>query len=202
MQMLKAGTLEQILEVLQDFKSNYAGGDSVRGAYQQACRTISRRYDVAYQTIADACRRRLGLTDIGQFRELLRKWVEGDAKELVELLKRNTSPSLHHKITVFFEGHPYDKEAGLPESGISAKEPQSEIISFRISNDIAKQLKVLAEMKGQSVGDLLGERVTKFVSEEIVEEFAAYINGLGRDEADRVRKMLLRKIESKSQNEL
>ncbi len=188
--MLTPGTLDQILEVLRDFKASYAGGDSLRGAYQQACRTVSKREGVAYQTIGDACRRRLGLTNISEFRRLLQEWVNGNPSELMGALKRNTSRAEHYRIDGFFEGHPSKEGASVIEPSRSREEPQWETFSFRLDQKSARSLRALGEMKGQSVPELLAETVSEYVEEHLTELLMHHIKGLTKEQLARLKAMV------------
>ncbi len=156
--MLKRKSVEQIMAVLKRFQIRQRAGDPVTKAYQQAVEDVSKEYDVAYQTIGDLCRRRLGLGAINEFYNRLEKWVAGDPKPLAELLASHTSIEGRQLIEDFFQ----EDLARLP----TTERDKTELFSVRIEGAQARKLKAMLLVKGISVSDWLSKCVTKFINEE------------------------------------
>jgi len=94
----------QILPLLRFFRSRYRKGQPVHKAYRDAVREVAENTAVTYQTIGDACRRRLGLKKIDELYGLLERWVGGDAMPLATKLKIASAPPVHAAIDAFFAG--------------------------------------------------------------------------------------------------
>jgi len=90
--MLERRTIEQILAVLNDFKTFFDQGNSIPRAYRRAVKATAQKYNVRYQTIGDACRRRLGCEMVEGFYKLLQEWVRGEPWGLRDLLLKHASP--------------------------------------------------------------------------------------------------------------
>jgi len=99
---MRQETLEQILKVISLAAQRYSIGDGIDRSYQYAVNRVSQEYKIAYQTIGDACRRRLGLDHVGEFKTMLRACLEGDSKQLRDVLMRKNSRFYHDKINDFF----------------------------------------------------------------------------------------------------
>lgn len=99
---MEINTLEQILKVVDFAAKHYSSGNGIDHSYQYGVKRVRQEYNVAYQTIGDGCRRRLGLDDIGEFKRMLQTALEGNPSQLRDLLLRKTSQSYHDKINDFF----------------------------------------------------------------------------------------------------
>jgi len=99
---MRLETLEQILKVIAVTSRRHDFGDGIDRSYQYAVNQVSREYGVAYQTIGDACRRRLGLDSIGEFQAMLKSALNGHPEELRGVLIRGTSPFHYNRINDFF----------------------------------------------------------------------------------------------------
>lgn len=98
---MRPETLEQILKVIELAARRYSIGGGIDRPYQYGVKRVSEEYGIAYQTVGDACRRRLGLDDIAQFKIMLKTCLEGDPIQLRDLLLRKNS-HYHDKINAFF----------------------------------------------------------------------------------------------------
>ena len=158
---MQLSTVRQILDVLKGFKENYSKGLSLKRSYQMSVQRVADSERVTYQTIGDACRRRLWLNDINELYELLNKWMAGDPTGLLNKIKDNTDESNYSEIDAFFnEGRPFLNGSTAPSNGNDAN---TQIFSFRLLDKDARMLKALAEIEGASVSEFLGE----FVSESV-----------------------------------
>jgi hypothetical protein len=99
---MRQETLEQILKVISFAAQRYSIGDGIDRSYQYGVNQVSQEYKIAYQTIGDACRRRLGLDHVGEFKTMLKACLEGDPTQLRDVLMRKTSQFYHDKINDFF----------------------------------------------------------------------------------------------------
>jgi hypothetical protein len=70
-------------------------------ATSRAFKTSENFYTVHQNTIRDACTRRLQL-NIDEFRELVKKWLNGDPSGLKAVLKSHTPEHYHSEINAFF----------------------------------------------------------------------------------------------------
>jgi hypothetical protein len=100
--LLEATTLDQIFDTLDLIRgegpiSHYDLIDATARAFK----TSENFYTVHQNTIRDACTRRLQL-NIGEFRELVKKWLNGDPSGLKAVLKNHTPEHYHSEITAFF----------------------------------------------------------------------------------------------------
>ena len=158
--MLASKSIEQILAVLTRFRAR-SRGEGVIKAYQRAVDEVRKDYDVAYQTIGDLCRRRLGLRDINQFHDLLEKWVAGNAEPLMSVLIGSTEGQNHDRIRNYFQ----------PENGGNVRfhDVVQESFTFRLRCDIAQKLKVLSLMSGNSLPEWLSRIVSQIVQQRYKE---------------------------------
>lgn len=161
--MITPQTVQQLLEVCRNFRDNHASGMPLHRSYKEAVHTVANAHSVFYQTIGDGCRKRLRLSNIREFHELLAAWVKGDARGLVRQLKENSDPSAHAEIDQFFSG---GQPAPTQISKASPKGPlrnETETFSFRLPERDARMLKALAELEGVSVGELTARVVSAAV---------------------------------------
>ena len=99
---MRSETLEQILKVILVAVQRFRLGDGIDRSYQYGVSRVSQEYSIAYQTIGDACRRRLGLDHVGEFKTMLKASLEGDPSELRGVLLRNSPQFYHTRINDFF----------------------------------------------------------------------------------------------------
>ena len=118
---MRQETLEQILKVISLAAQRYSVGDRIDRSYQYGVNRVSQEYGIAYQTIGDACRRRLGLDCVGEFKTMLKASFEGDPSQLREVLVRKTSRFYHDRINDFFS----NLSNGGATTKIKAKKPDT-----------------------------------------------------------------------------
>jgi hypothetical protein len=100
--LLEDATLDQIFDVL-----NLIRGENPESHYDlidatpRAFKTSEKFYNVHENTIRDACTRRLQL-NISEFRELVKKWLNGDSSGIKAVLKSHTPGHYHTEIDRFF----------------------------------------------------------------------------------------------------
>lgn len=155
-------TVEQLLQVFRLFRDNHAAGTPLHRSYHDAVRGVARLHSVTYQTIGDGCRRRLRLKDINELYELLKAWINGNPRGLIQQLKQNSDISAHRGIDQFF----IDLSSATVEKNKSlhlVSHVDSETFSFRLSTNDARMLKALAELEGTSVGALSSRVISEAV---------------------------------------
>ena len=104
---------------------------------------------VAYQTIGDACRRRLGLTHINELYEMLSAWLRGESRALVSQLKKHSDPVSHADIEKFFSTtKPATTFKPSSSSDVSTKE-ETVVVPLRLQARDARLLRALAELEGE-----------------------------------------------------
>jgi len=192
--MLTEKTIDQILGVLDLTAKNHESGLSISKAYQKSVKEIAQRYSIKYQTIADGCRRRLGLVNVNQFVDLLREWLGGQPYRLRDLLSKNTSDFEQYRINDFFDR----KE--LTSSNLSINknlETVFEIISLKAPQNMVSQLRALAESEGKSVHDLSVRIIKEYVDKNYVEYLRNFINSLPQSQKEQVLAELAKGLESK-----
>lgn len=149
--MLEPHTVDQILRVLELFRQNKRLGFSTGSACSRAIKQVAEEHNVAYQTIGDGCRRRLGLIDIGVFHGMAEAWLNGDADALVKVLKRNSTKSSEPRIDAFFATPP-EAKSSAHKSGNGAKQPTA-TLHLHMSDPDLKMLRALAQLQDQTVAD-------------------------------------------------
>lgn len=110
---LTAGSVQQLLAVLEHCSRNRNQGTPFPTAYHDAVRDVANRQHVTYQTIGDF-RRRLGFRDIGEYLDLISRWLGGDIEPLRRRIKQHSTPGVHSLIDHFF------RRGGLPAQGAMA----------------------------------------------------------------------------------
>lgn len=140
-------TLQQILDVLKYTRYNYNSGTELTSSYQDAISRVADESGVTYQTIGDGCRRRLKLDSIGEFSELIRKWLNGDPNPMMEVLKSQTHRRLHPNIDAFFNDNNGDiNHSDMAEKITPEKEPTVEF-TFKLQESDHRYLKALCEIE-------------------------------------------------------
>ncbi len=172
---LRSSSVKQTLEVLSRFWSKYSKTFDVDRAHIEAIKEVSQGWNVTKQTIWDLNCRRLDLERIQMFRNLLEKWVLGDPKPLIEILRRHTNSQYHGEIKQFFKQDKFAatvKSSGrsIPQEkvnvgGVSAV---GETFSFQLQPDTAKKVKVLALVEEISPADWLANAVPEVIEKKYV----------------------------------
>ncbi|HDH05115.1 MAG TPA: hypothetical protein ENH01_05290 [Nitrospirae bacterium] len=172
---LQSKTLEQILEVIGITKSNYAAGIPLNRSYHMAVQKVADTYEVRYQTIGDACRRRLGLKDIQDFYNLLKEYLNGYPDVLISVLKEYTDSTQHGRIDHFFQDYPKAMKA---ESTLRLSlKPDYEVFSFRLDQNNAKKLKTIAVWEELSIPEWLSKTVKKIIEQQSREWAKSVLEG-------------------------
>jgi len=181
--MLTEKTIDQILGVLDLTTKNYELGLPVPKAYQKSVKDIAKRYSIRYQTIADGCRRRLGLDNINQFIDLLKEWLGGQPHRLRDLISKNAGDFEQSKIKIFFDHKELSSSNLTTDKNI---EDAFEVVSFKIPQNIAVQLRTLAEAEGKSLQDLTISVIKEYVDKNYVEYLKKIINALPQTHKEQV----------------
>lgn len=165
--MMTNKTLEQILTVLKYSKYNYNSGMSLTSSYQDAISRVANEYGVTYQTIGDGCRRRLKLDSIGEFSELVRKWLNGDSSPLMSVLKSQTTSRLHKKVEDFFGETEVSRndESAIEEE--SQKEEKRIEFSFLMKETDQRYLKALSQIEGVDEKELINVIVSDGIKDRM-----------------------------------
>lgn len=148
---MRQETLEQILKVISLAAQRYSIGDRVDRSYQYGVNRVSQEYGIAYQTIGDACRRRLGLDHVGEFKTMLKASFEGDPSQLRDVLIRKTSRFYHDRINDFFS----KLSNGRATTEIKAKKPDT-FVTYTVQlrkgdSDVLRALAQLLSGKPEKV---------------------------------------------------
>lgn len=148
---MRQETLEQILKVISLAARRYSIGDGIDRSYQYGVKRVSQEYGIAYQTIGDACRRRLGLDHVGEFKTMLKDCLEGDPSQLRDVLIRKNLRFYHDKINDFFS----ELRNGEATTEIKAKKPDTFVtytVQLRKSDsDVLKALAQLLSVEPEGV---------------------------------------------------
>lgn len=154
---LTHNSVQQLLMVLEDTARNTHHGTPLPAAYHEAVRHVADRHGVTYQTIGDLCRRRLALSDIDEFVQLLHKWLRGDGESLRRLIKKQSSPATHSMVDSFFRDAANSeatspatstaKGKASPTSAAPTVLMRSEDLRIRLTPDLARRLH-LAHLAG------------------------------------------------------
>lgn len=163
--MLRPRTVTQLLEVLELYRKERNGGETVERALQGAIQRVAERYNVTYQTIGDGCRRRLALPTIEHLHTLLSRWDSGDRGPLARLFKDHSHASSHWEIESFFDGNWSEPKADASESMDSRPARSSTNGSFAIELPAAdmSRLRSLAQIMGSTPESL----AAKFISDTL-----------------------------------
>ena len=142
---MRSETLEQILKVISVAAQRFSQRDGIDSSYQHAVARVSQEYGVAYQTIGDACRRRLGLDHVGEFKTMLKASFQGDPSSLRDVLLRTTPPSYHDRIDEFFSNLKNGGATTKPE----AKQPDTFVTyTVQLRKGDSDVLRALAQLSG------------------------------------------------------
>ena len=181
--MLTEKTIDQILGVLDLTAKNYESGLPVPKAYQKSVKDIARRYSIRYQTIADGCRRRLGLDNVNQFIQLLKEWLDGQPSRLKDLLTKNAGDFEQYRIENFFD----NKEVSPPNLTAERNvEDMLEVFSLKVPQNLAAQFRALSEAKGESIQDLTISIIREYVDKNYIEYLKNVINSLPHSHKEQV----------------
>ncbi len=145
--MLRPNSVEQMLQLLNRFKNKYG-----------------RNYQITRNAVHDMCFRRLNLPNINRFRNFLEKWVLGEPRPLLKLLKKFTPSDYHTELENILK----DSKSTFKKYPYFGKEIKKADKTFSLSLDseITKKLKVLALMEGISNSEWLKNNVLQVVNKK------------------------------------
>lgn len=149
---MRQETIDQILKVISTAAQRYSIGDGIEHSYQYGVTKVSQEYIVAYQTIGDACRRRLGLDHIGEFKTMLQASIKGDTNELRDVLLSKTSRFYHDRINDFFSKL---KIGGATAEAVSEKPDTFVTYTVQLRKCDSDVLVALAHLLGGQPGEVL-----------------------------------------------
>ena len=158
--MLGRHGAEQIQAVLSHFMSERTHCGSTPKAYQAAVTTVSDHDGVAYQTVGDLCRKRLGLKRIDDFYDLLDELIQGKSENMENTLLSNSHPSCHGRI------HEYFNRLRGQGSGTPWTEQKQEPISIFLSAEVFKCLRILAAAEGPDPVEWLSKRASELIMKQ------------------------------------
>ena len=162
---MRSETLEQILKVISVAAQRYDLGNGIDNTYQYAINRVSQDYRVAYQTIGDACRRRLGLDHVGEFKTMLRSSLEGDPSQLRDLLLRNTSQFYHDRIHDFFSKM---KNGGTTSKIEATKNPETFVTyTVQLRKSDSDVLRALAQLLDGQPEEIFVELVVEAIKDRM-----------------------------------
>jgi hypothetical protein len=165
--MMNSHSIQYILQVFRAFRENQARGMPVPKSYQKAVKGVAQRHEIAYQTVGDGCRRRLGLNNINELYELLSAWVRGDSGGLIRQLKAKADSSTHAEIDQFFatigSSTPLNQNVSIKDGTAD----EAEIVPLRLCVRDARMLRALAELAGTSAGELAAAVIVPHVRERM-----------------------------------
>ncbi len=161
---MRQETLEQILKVISLAAQRYSIGDGIDRSYQYGVNRVSQEYKIAYQTIGDACRRRLGLDHVGEFKTMLKACLDGDPSQLREVLMRKTSRFYHDKINNFFS-KPRNVET---TTEIKAKKPDTFVpYTVQLKKSDSDILKALAQLLSGEPEEILADVAVEAIKDRM-----------------------------------
>lgn len=151
---LRSRTVDQILEVIDVAKIRYLSGSSITSSINAGIREVAKSYQTSYQTIGDACRKRLGFHDMEEFKAVLLEYFSGNPTEIISVLKEHTDPELQVKINHYFF-RDYNLHQIIPDEDKQGNGvPQnSEVFTFRLDSETSKRLRLLVTYKGISLSE-------------------------------------------------
>lgn len=159
-QWLRERSVDQLLFLLVKVKDYHRLGFDIETAYKQSVSKTSKQFRVAYQTIGDLCRRRLGLDNIYQFYKVLQNWIDGDPSNLKNLIINHVSVTDRKRINNFL----LDGESEIYDE-ISNQIDLLESIHINLEKKTIKSLKLIAENEGISMSDWIGNEIARIVDE-------------------------------------
>ena len=118
---------------------NFLEGEALQTAYKKAVRDVATTYDVSYQTIGGACRRRLGLKDVMEFQRLLYQWTKQNPEPLVKSLKQVTVEQYHPVIETFFERNGFPGKGRQETEALTLQFAHEDLLRIRIASSIEER---------------------------------------------------------------
>lgn len=148
---MRQETLEQILKVITVAAQRYRNGDGINRSYQYGVKSVAQEYGITYQTVTDACRRRLGLGEVDEFKKILKACLDGDPIQMRDLLLRK-SPQHQDKIADFLSDLKIDKDT----SKVQPEEADASVVySIEMRKSDSDVLMALAQLLDRDPEKLL-----------------------------------------------
>ncbi len=161
---MRSETLEQILKVISVAAQRYNHGDGIDHSYQYGVSRVSQEYGIAYQTIGDACRRRLGLNRVGEFKTMLKASFEGDTNKLSNVLLSKTPRFYHDRINDFFSKLTNNRATTEAEG----KEPDTFVTyTVKLRKGDSDVLRALAQLSGGQPEEILVEASVEAIKDRM-----------------------------------
>ena len=186
MQRITRKTTLQILSVINKTREFHLAGDTLEKAYQQAVGYVAKSSDVFYQTIGDACRRRLDLKDRDEFLDLLRLWLDNGSTRLEDLIKSKADEKGKREVDSFFMKSSQKMQPPLTVEPVKKVETETELFSIRVSKGVGDQIRIISEAKNKSAPEWLSARVSEVVNQEFTEWFQNVLMRLDANERRRI----------------
>ena len=181
--MLTEKTVEQILEVLDKTSKSYNSGLPINKAYQKAVKEVSQTHSIKYQTVADGCRRRLGLSNVNEFIKILSEWLNGNSDNLIDLLHKNTGDFEKYKIDQFF----HRGTSQTPEIETNRKvDISTESITIKLPVKTIAQLRSLAEADRKSAQNLATKIIDDYVNIHYLKHVKNIISSLPQSHKEQI----------------
>jgi len=156
--MLESHSVGQVLRVLELLRRHHRLGLNTRSACSRAIQEVADENAVRYQTIGDGCRRRLGLTDITKFHELVDGWLEGNAEPLARAIRQSSTQSAWPRIDAFFSDSSMVRKNGEQHPSNAAITPaNSKAIRITLDDTELRRLHALAQLEAKDPTDLAVE---------------------------------------------
>ena len=197
---LSRNTLAQVLTVLSTLKALYASGMSVEQALRTAIERTRQEFGVTYDTVREACTKRLGL-DPDDFVELAQRWLQGDSTVLMEILKKRTKDvKLHRVVQQVLDASPVAAGLGFLGLSLQASEdkPGTAPVTVRLNKDQNAHLRAIARREGRDLGHLLERIVDDYIHRKTQEELTEQFNTLNPREQQDLLKALQAEVERKA----
>jgi len=157
---LRSRTVDQILEVIEISKTRYLSGASITSSINVGIKEVAKSYQTTYQTIGDACRKRLGYNDIEELKNVLLEYFSGNPTKIISVLKERTDPELHGKINnYFFRNYNIRQIITDENKHKNISRQNSEVFTFRLDSETSKILKMLVAYKGTSLSEWVSNTV-------------------------------------------
>ncbi len=155
--MLRSRTITQLLEVMSLYRKNRQCGESIERSLQDAIQRVAKKYNVAYQTVGDGCRRRLKLASIEDLHALLLRWDQGESLALAGVLREHTEVANHRLINEFFDGKaetPNSSSLANSDAGDPGASRNASTLSVELDSKDLARLETLAQITGSSASHL------------------------------------------------
>jgi len=156
---IRSRTVDQILEVIEISKTRYLSGSTITSSINVGIKEVAKSYQTSYQTIGDACRKRLGFNDIEEFKNVLLEYFSGNPTKIISVLKEHTDHELHDKINHFFRDCNIRQIISYENKRKNISRQNSEVFTFRLDSETSNKLKLLVTYKGMSLSEWVSNTV-------------------------------------------